>query len=100
MAMSNKNDVVLNALGHPLRRAVLRRLEANPNGGLSPSEMAKELNAPLALLSYHVRVLAESGVLKLVKTRPRRGAVEHYYKRAGNAADKQAAKMLDLIGKD
>lgn len=99
MAMSKqtKNDAALRAVSHPLRRAVMRRLETNANGGLSPSEMAKELDAPLSLLSYHVRVLAETGVLKLVKTTPRRGAVEHHYKRAGNAVDKTAAKVLDLI---
>lgn len=98
MAMSkDKNDAVLTALGHPLRRAVLRRLENSTNGGLSPSQMADELDAPLANLSYHVRILAETGVLKLVKITPRRGAVEHYYKRAGNVIDKKAAEVLKLI---
>lgn len=104
MAISkmDKNDAVLNALGHPIRRAILRRLENNANGGVSPSQLAKDLEGhlPLANISYHVRILAQTGVLKLVKTKPRRGAVEHYYKRAGNAIDKQAAEMLNLIGKD
>lgn len=100
MAKKDMNDAVIAALGHPLRRAILRRLENNANGGLSPSDLAKELNAPLPNLSYHVRTLVESGVLKLVKTKPRRGAVEHYYSRAGNAVDKQVAEVLNLIGND
>jgi DNA-binding transcriptional ArsR family regulator len=102
MAMSkqDKNDAVVKAVGHPLRRAILRRLESDANGGLSPSALAKELDADLASLSYHIRILSETGVLKLVKTTPRRGAVEHFYKRAGTHLDRKAAQLLHLIGKD
>ena len=32
----------------------------------------------LQLIAYHVRLLAEAGLLKLESTRPRRGAVEHF----------------------
>jgi DNA-binding transcriptional ArsR family regulator len=97
MPKKDKNDAALKAVGHPLRRMIMRRLEKNANGGLSPSELAKEMDAPLTHLSYHVRILAQTGVIKLVKTTPRRGAVEHHYKRAGNAVDKKAAQVLDLI---
>jgi predicted transcriptional regulator len=45
----------------------------------SPSEIANELSAPLTHVSYHVRQLAGLGLIKLVKTTPRRGAVEHHY---------------------
>src|SRR5439155_1050585 len=44
-----------------------------------PSEIANELGAPLTHVSYHVRQLAGLGLIKLVKTTPRRGAVEHHY---------------------
>jgi hypothetical protein len=33
---------------------------------------------PLNKLAYHVRRLAEAGVLELVSTTPRRGAIEHF----------------------
>ena len=100
MPKKDRDDAALKALGHPLRRMVLRRLEANNNGGASPSELAREFNVPLTHMSYHIRTLAETGVIRLVKTTPRRGAVEHHYKRAAGAAVyKQAMRVLDLIEK-
>jgi DNA-binding transcriptional ArsR family regulator len=102
MAMSkmNKNDAVITALGHPVRRAILRRLENNANGGLSPKELADELHQGLGNVSYHVRVLLKTGVIKLVTTKPRRGAIEHYYRRTGNHLDRKATEVLHLVGKD
>lgn len=95
-----KNDAVVSALAHPLRREILRALEGETNGGISPSQMAEQLGQPLPNLSYHIRMLVDSGVLKLVKTKPRRGAIEHFYKRSGNHLDKKVEAMLKLIGKD
>jgi DNA-binding transcriptional ArsR family regulator len=102
MAMSKKekNDAILGALGHPVRRKILRYLENVNGSGASPSEMADELGEKLPNVSYHVRILAKTGALKLVKTTPRRGAIEHHYSRAGNAVDKGVTKVLELIGKD
>ncbi len=45
----------------------------------SPSELAEELGAPLGNVSYHVRVLADLKLIRLVKKTPRRGAIEHHY---------------------
>lgn len=101
--MSNvqKNNAVLSALGHPLRRKILRMMEANSNGGLSPKMLSEKMeDQSLGVIAYHVRLLADAGVLKLVKTEGRRGAVEHFYTRAGNAVDKATTEVLDLIGKD
>jgi DNA-binding transcriptional ArsR family regulator len=64
------------ALAHPLRTRILAALEDRT---ASPSELAGELDAPLGVVSYHVRRLVTLGFLKLVKREPRRGAVEHYY---------------------
>jgi DNA-binding transcriptional ArsR family regulator len=64
------------ALAHPLRTRILAALEGRT---ASPSELAGELDAPLGVVSYHVRRLVTLGFLKLVKREPRRGAVEHYY---------------------
>jgi DNA-binding transcriptional ArsR family regulator len=68
------------ALAHPLRTRILAALEGRT---ASPSELAGELDAPLGVVSYHVRRLAALGFLKLVKSEPRRGAVEHYYSAVG-----------------
>ena len=46
----------------------------------SPSELADELDEPIGNVSYHMRTLADLGMVELVRTEPRRGAVEHYYK--------------------
>ena len=65
------------ALAHPLRLAALAVLEERT---ASPSEIAAELGASLGQVSYHVRTLARYGLVKLVETRPKRGALEHYYR--------------------
>ena len=70
------NPALAKALAHPLRTQVLAALEGRT---ASPSELATELEAPLGVLSYHIRRLTALGFLKLVKSVPRRGAIEHYY---------------------
>jgi DNA-binding transcriptional ArsR family regulator len=64
------------ALAHPMRTRILSALESRT---ASPSELADELEAPLGVVSYHVRRLHALHFLKLVKRVARRGAVEHYY---------------------
>jgi DNA-binding transcriptional ArsR family regulator len=68
---------LVKGLAHPLRIAILRVLEDRT---ASPSEIAEEIDAPLGNVSYHVRFLARLGLVELAETRPRRGAVEHYYR--------------------
>jgi DNA-binding transcriptional ArsR family regulator len=71
---------LVKALAHPLRVQILGMLQDRT---ASPSDLAQELDAPLGNVSYHVRILAQLGLLKLVKKRPRRGAIEHYYQARG-----------------
>ncbi|MEA2421763.1 MAG: hypothetical protein QOF55_862 [Thermoleophilaceae bacterium] len=73
---------LVKALAHPLRVQILSTLEDRI---ASPSDLAQELDAPLGNVSYHVRTLADLGLVKLVKRRTRRGAVEHYYQARGRA---------------
>jgi DNA-binding transcriptional ArsR family regulator len=68
---------LVKALAHPLRVQILTVLEERT---ASPSDLAEELGAPLGNVSYHVRTLTDLGLLKLVRRRTRRGAVEHYYR--------------------
>lgn len=70
------------AYSHPIRIQVLNRLSDGP---ASPKVMADEFQAPLGNVSYHVRHLAKLGLIELVATTPRRGAVEHTYRLAVNA---------------
>jgi DNA-binding transcriptional ArsR family regulator len=66
------------ALSHPLRPQILDVLTTR--GEASPVQIAAELRAPLGTVSYHVRMLKDLECIELVRTVPRRGAVEHYYR--------------------
>lgn len=68
---------LVRALAHPVRLRLLSILEERV---ASPKEMAQEIGVPLTNVSYHVRQLAQLGVIKLERTTPRRGAVEHHYR--------------------
>lgn len=65
------------ALSHPLRAHVLSILNERV---ASPNQIASELDEPLGNVSYHVKTLAEMGCIELVRTEPRRGAIEHFYR--------------------
>ncbi|MGH2822844.1 MAG: helix-turn-helix domain-containing protein [Thermoleophilaceae bacterium] len=65
------------ALSHPLRAHVLAILNERV---ASPNQIANELEEPLGNVSYHVKTLAELGCIELVRTEPRRGAIEHFYR--------------------
>ena len=67
---------IMKALSHPLRVRMLTLLNQKVS---SPSELAEELDEPLGNVSYHMRFLADLNMVELVRTEPRRGAVEHYY---------------------
>jgi DNA-binding transcriptional ArsR family regulator len=76
---SDTNDL-LTALRHPLRRQILRLMAEQ--GTASPRDLASSLAKPLSNVSYHVRVLADCGVLELVSTRQVRGSMQHFYRSA------------------
>ena len=83
---------LIRALGHPLRAHALGILNERT---ASPNELAKALGEGLSQVSYHVKVLSECGCIELVKTEPRRGAVEHYYRATAHAflSDAEWAKL-------
>ncbi len=68
---------LVKALAHPLRVEILAILNDRM---ASPNELSKELEEGLSQVSYHVKVLKDFKCIQMVKTEPRRGAVEHYYK--------------------
>jgi hypothetical protein len=77
-------------VGHPLRAecwTILAERVASPN------ELTKLIGDSLANVAYHVKVLLDAGVIELVDTVPRRGAVEHFYRAIGrpNASDEETA---------
>ena len=87
----------LRAISHPIRIRLLAMLDEEP---ASPVILASKLNQPLGTIAYHVRTLYDLGLLKLVSTRQRRGATEHYYKTTGHpASSAEAWERLDTISK-
>jgi DNA-binding transcriptional ArsR family regulator len=85
MAAKDRSDDqdLLVALRHPLRRRILREMAAGE--AVSPRELSDRLQEPLSNVSYHVRVLAEGAVINLVRTKPARGSVQHFYRSAVDA---------------
>ncbi|MEA2368460.1 MAG: hypothetical protein QOH38_1178 [Thermoleophilaceae bacterium] len=67
---------LVKAYAHPLRIRILSLLD---NRVASPSDIALELETPLSNTSYHVRQLAALGLIEMVDSAARRGAIEHYY---------------------
>ena len=92
---------IVQALAHPLRHQLLVRLN---EGEASPVEMARELGQPVGRVSHHIQSLVRLGAIELVRTEPRRGAVEHFYRAVAPAwfSDEDWARLpasaRDAIG--
>jgi DNA-binding transcriptional ArsR family regulator len=87
----------LRAISHPIRIRLLAMLDEEP---ASPVILASKLEQPLGTIAYHVRTLYDLGLLKLVSTRQRRGATEHYYKTTGHpTGSAESWEGLDAISK-
>ncbi len=74
----SETELLLQALGHPMRRAILRQMPKNDT--ISPSEMAPELEETVSNVSYHFRMLNRSPAIKLAKEAQVRGATQHFYR--------------------
>lgn len=86
----------IKALTHPLRVKALEILSARM---ASPNELSKELGEPVGNVNYHVKILLEYDCVELIKTEPRRGAIEHYYRATPRAflADRDWARLPESI---
>jgi DNA-binding transcriptional ArsR family regulator len=76
-ASQSVDQRVIKAMGHPLRVEILAILNDRM---ASPNELSKELEEGLSQVSYHIKVLKDFEMIEMVKTEPRRGAIEHYYR--------------------
>lgn len=95
--ISEINDPrIVKGLAHPLRIHILGVLQERT---ASPSEIAAQCEASLGTVSYHVRYLERIGLIKLTETKPRRGAVEHYYRAVGRLriSDRAWAQVPTVI---
>lgn len=71
------NAKLIDAISHPVRAHVLTVLNERVS---SPNKVAKEIGVDVNYVSYHFRELKDRGFIELVRTEPRRGATEHYYR--------------------
>src|SRR4051794_6631879 len=87
---------LVKALAHALRVQILMILNERM---ASPNELSKELEEGLSQVSYHVKVLKDFECIEMVKTEPRRGAVEHYYRATSRAylTDRDWQSLPDSI---
>ena len=67
---------LVRALAHPMR---VRILEALQGRTASPTELAREFDESLGVVSYHANTLLDVGCIEQVRTRPKRGTIEHFY---------------------
>jgi len=66
------------ALGHPLRNTILGLLHER---AASVGELATALERPKSTVAHHVKVLADAGLLRVVRTRRVRAMDERFYGR-------------------
>jgi predicted ArsR family transcriptional regulator len=72
---------LIKALAHPVREHILAVLNERV---ASPSEIGKEIGLSVETFHHHIEVLEEFGCIERVKTMPRRGATEHFYRASMN----------------
>jgi DNA-binding transcriptional ArsR family regulator len=80
---------IAEAFVHPLKLRILALMaeppppravsKGAPEPGWSPNGLYVAVGDTLANVSYHVRQLEKAGLIELVATKQRRGALEHYY---------------------
>jgi DNA-binding transcriptional ArsR family regulator len=83
------------ALQHPLRREALAYLQEHRSG--SASEIARAIDAPLGHVSYHVRTLAELGLIEEIQRVQRRGAMMRVFQTTSKFRDAMVGLLSEEI---
>ena len=71
------DQALVKALAHPIRICILEELQGRM---ASPSDLSRETGHSIGVISYHANTLTNCGCLELVRTEPRRGALEHFFR--------------------
>jgi DNA-binding transcriptional ArsR family regulator len=66
------------AMAHPLRRRILRLLR-DRGEALSPVRASEDLDEPLGVVAYHMRVLWQFDAVEPAGEELVRGALKHFY---------------------
>lgn len=82
---------------HPARDAILDAMRQYGRP-ISPTQLARITGPSLGSTAYHVRVLAEAGIIELAGEGRVRGAVEHFYVLVADADHPALAPVRQLLG--
>ena len=93
MSKPDETQSFVDAVQHPLRREILR-LAVEQEEKFSPTQASRALEVDLSVVSYHVKVLSDKGVLTLVSKRPTPSSVEHFYAPASSALEHPIVKVI------
>jgi DNA-binding transcriptional ArsR family regulator len=93
--MAAKMTVPDRLVAHPVRLRLIRALAVSGEP-LSPVTLAQQVDATLGTTSYHVRMMADAGVIRPKGQRQVRGAVEHFYELDGRK--RPVARLLKALG--
>jgi predicted ArsR family transcriptional regulator len=88
-----KKEMAEKMVRHPIRVKILALLA---NDTMSPVELSEKMGVTLGTTAYHVRTLHNGGVLKLVRKRSVRGAVEHFYTMRKPAKEDIKAALIKM----
>lgn len=75
----------LKAIAEPVRSLIL---DPVPERAATVTELAPALDRPRSSVAYHVDVLADAGLLQVVRTREVRAIDERFYERDSAKADR------------
>jgi DNA-binding transcriptional ArsR family regulator len=80
------------AIGHPLRTTILGLLHER---AATVTELATALKRPKSTVAHHVKVLAEAGLVQVVRTRRVRAIEERFYGRTARMFYVSAERSAD-----
>ncbi len=95
MAGCDRDQVLLDALRHPLRRSLLRRL-VESGERLSPRELARIEERPLSSVAYHLSKLAELDAIEWAGELQIGSSVVHLY--GATALASEIPEVLSALG--
>ncbi|WFE19179.1 winged helix-turn-helix domain-containing protein [Solwaraspora sp. WMMD937] len=72
----------LRAVADPIRLRVLAVLTTEPDRALSARQLAHQLGITFSLMHYHLRVLSDEGMIRVVNQRTDQGRAERYFQAA------------------
>ena len=82
---------LMQALGHPLRRELLRMLHRSGEDR-SPTQLCQRIGKSISTVDYHMNALADMGVLRRTEVRKVRGFQQNFY-----ASEVSEHKQIALI---